>query len=264
MVDRARGTVTGPMMWFFAILVVLAMGGVAVVAAGRGAPMADGVRRPAGRAGPADGPLRAEDLRRVRFSLAFRGYRMSEVDALLDRLATSWRRPRRNPETPTSVHERRRRGHRERRGERPDRLGHTSARVARRDRLRPDRPGGGGGGADPAPDARRAGRRPRPRRQRLLNLHTVAGVLALVVWVLFLVAPERHARSAAAPWASSALGLFWIVTVGRPADPGPLAAQPRPARVRGPCRTPGPRARVCRCWPTSACSSGWASSPSPT
>jgi DivIVA domain-containing protein len=36
---------------------------------------------------PADGPLAADDLRRVRFSLAFRGYRMSEVDALLDRLA---------------------------------------------------------------------------------------------------------------------------------------------------------------------------------
>jgi DivIVA domain-containing protein len=31
--------------------------------------------------------LRAEDLRQVRFPLAFRGYRMSEVDALLDRLA---------------------------------------------------------------------------------------------------------------------------------------------------------------------------------
>ena len=28
------------------------------------------------------------DLRRVRFSLAFRGYRMSEVDELLDRLAS--------------------------------------------------------------------------------------------------------------------------------------------------------------------------------
>jgi len=36
---------------------------------------------------PAEGPLGADDLRRVRFSLAFRGYRMSEVDALLDRLA---------------------------------------------------------------------------------------------------------------------------------------------------------------------------------
>ena len=36
---------------------------------------------------PRDGELGADDLRRVRFSLAFRGYRMSEVDALLDRLA---------------------------------------------------------------------------------------------------------------------------------------------------------------------------------
>ena len=36
---------------------------------------------------PADRPLTADDLRRVRFSLAFRGYRMSEVDALLARLA---------------------------------------------------------------------------------------------------------------------------------------------------------------------------------
>ena len=36
---------------------------------------------------PADGPLTAQDLRRVRFSTALRGYRMSEVDALLDRLA---------------------------------------------------------------------------------------------------------------------------------------------------------------------------------
>ncbi len=36
---------------------------------------------------PRDVRLAPEDLRRVRFSLAFRGYRMSEVDALLDRLA---------------------------------------------------------------------------------------------------------------------------------------------------------------------------------
>jgi DivIVA domain-containing protein len=35
----------------------------------------------------ADGPLSARDLRTVRFTTAFRGYRMSEVDALLDRLA---------------------------------------------------------------------------------------------------------------------------------------------------------------------------------
>ena len=34
-----------------------------------------------------DGPLRAQDLEGLRFSMAPRGYRMSEVDAVLDRLA---------------------------------------------------------------------------------------------------------------------------------------------------------------------------------
>jgi DivIVA domain-containing protein len=76
------------MMWIFAILVVLAMGGIAVVASGRGTPLAEVyVDRP-DVVVPADRPLVGEDLRRVRFSLAFRGYRMSEVDVLLDRLAS--------------------------------------------------------------------------------------------------------------------------------------------------------------------------------
>jgi DivIVA domain-containing protein len=74
-------------MWFFAILVVLVMGGVAALAAGRGAPMAEAYDDRPDALVPADGPLGADDIRRVRFSLAFRGYRMSEVDALLDRLA---------------------------------------------------------------------------------------------------------------------------------------------------------------------------------
>ena len=33
------------------------------------------------------GPLAAQDVRRVRFGVTLRGYRMSEVDALLERLA---------------------------------------------------------------------------------------------------------------------------------------------------------------------------------
>jgi DivIVA domain-containing protein len=75
------------MMWLFAILIVLAMGAVAAVAAGKGAPLRlEYDDRPDADV-PATGPLSADDLRRVRFSLAFRGYRMSEVDALLDRLA---------------------------------------------------------------------------------------------------------------------------------------------------------------------------------
>lgn len=75
------------MTWFFAVLIVLAIGGVAAVAAGRG----DGL-------GPAyddrpdvtvttDRPLTAADLRAVRLNTAVRGYRASEVDALLERLA---------------------------------------------------------------------------------------------------------------------------------------------------------------------------------
>lgn len=75
------------MMWVFAMLIVLTMGGIAAVASGRGRglePVYDD--RPDALV-PAEGPVGAADLRRVRFSLAFRGYRMSEVDALLDRLA---------------------------------------------------------------------------------------------------------------------------------------------------------------------------------
>jgi len=76
------------MMWLFAVLVVLAMGGVAMFASGRGAPMARVYDDRPDALVPTDAPIGADDLRRVRFSIAFRGYRMSEVDALLDRLAS--------------------------------------------------------------------------------------------------------------------------------------------------------------------------------
>jgi DivIVA domain-containing protein len=76
------------MMWIFAVLVVLAMGGVAMLAAGRGAPLARAYDDRPDALVPSDRPIGPDDLRRVRFSVAFRGYRMSEVDALLDRLAT--------------------------------------------------------------------------------------------------------------------------------------------------------------------------------
>jgi DivIVA domain-containing protein len=75
------------MTWFFAVIVVLAIGGVAVVAAGRGGSLAreyddrPEVSLPDGR------PLTGDDLREIRFSTALRGYRASEVDALIDRLA---------------------------------------------------------------------------------------------------------------------------------------------------------------------------------
>lgn len=75
------------MMWVFAVLIVLAMGAIAMLAAGRGEPMAPAYDDRPDAVVPADRPLAGDDLRRVRFSLAFRGYRMSEVDALLERLA---------------------------------------------------------------------------------------------------------------------------------------------------------------------------------
>lgn len=75
------------MSWFFAVVVVALLGGVAVVASGRGGSLAESFDdRPDARV-PADRPLDAEDLRSVRFDTVVRGYRMSEVDALLERLA---------------------------------------------------------------------------------------------------------------------------------------------------------------------------------
>lgn len=74
-------------MWVFAILIVLVLGGVAAVAAGLGSPMPEAYTDRPDVLVPADGPLGAADLRRVRFSVTVRGYRMSEVDALLARLA---------------------------------------------------------------------------------------------------------------------------------------------------------------------------------
>ena len=74
-------------MWVFAVLIVLAMGGVAMLAAGHGEPMAPAYDDRPDAVVPADRALAAGDLRKVRFSLAFRGYRMAEVDELLRRLA---------------------------------------------------------------------------------------------------------------------------------------------------------------------------------
>jgi DivIVA domain-containing protein len=73
--------------WFFAIVVVAVLGAVAVVASGRGGSMSETYDDRPDALVPADRPLTAQDLREVRLSTGFRGYRMSEVDALIDRLA---------------------------------------------------------------------------------------------------------------------------------------------------------------------------------
>jgi DivIVA domain-containing protein len=75
------------MSWFFAVLVVLAMGAVAVVASGRGGSLGPAYDDRADVRLPAEGPVTGDDLRALRFNTAVRGYRASEVDALLTRLA---------------------------------------------------------------------------------------------------------------------------------------------------------------------------------
>lgn len=75
------------MMWLFVIVVVLVLGGVAAVAAGRGEPMAPAYDDRPDALVPAGRRLTGDDLRGLRLSVALRGYRMSEVDALLARLA---------------------------------------------------------------------------------------------------------------------------------------------------------------------------------
>lgn len=69
------------------LLVVLAViGGIAVVAAGRwgGLAPAEPERSAAGALPP--GEVGRPEVDALRFTLAVRGYRMSEVDAVLDRL----------------------------------------------------------------------------------------------------------------------------------------------------------------------------------
>jgi DivIVA domain-containing protein len=70
------------------LVTLVVVGVVAAVAVGR----IPGGLDPAASSMPCDplpqGPMGADDLRQVVFTQALRGYRMSEVDALLDRLTT--------------------------------------------------------------------------------------------------------------------------------------------------------------------------------
>jgi DivIVA domain-containing protein len=73
--------------WVLWALPLLVIGGCAVLAAGRGAGMAAVYDDRPDVLVPGDRMLAGDDVRRVGFTTAFRGYRMDEVDALLDRLA---------------------------------------------------------------------------------------------------------------------------------------------------------------------------------
>ncbi len=74
-------------MWVFTIVVVLLIGAIVVVAMGRGAAMTPVFADRPDSLVPGDHMLTSRDLRHVQFAIGVRGYRMDEVDSLLDRLA---------------------------------------------------------------------------------------------------------------------------------------------------------------------------------
>ncbi|QLQ11749.1 MAG: DivIVA domain-containing protein [Nocardioidaceae bacterium] len=74
-------------MWFFALVVVAVLGAIAVVATGRWGELGQVYDDRRDAVAPGQRELNATDLRRVRFTTSLLGYRASEVDALLDRLA---------------------------------------------------------------------------------------------------------------------------------------------------------------------------------
>lgn len=77
-------------VWLVSVLVVVVLGAVAVVAAGAGGTLGEPGRDRPPSGVPDSDPLSADDLRRVRFPVALRGYRMADVDALLERVAEQW------------------------------------------------------------------------------------------------------------------------------------------------------------------------------
>lgn len=96
------------MMWFFAVLIIAAIGAIAVVAAGEGAPLAPEYRDGHDVVVPLGRPLTGADLRAIRFNTGLRGYRADEVDALLTRLAAELDRargqlPSGEPEVPATA-----------------------------------------------------------------------------------------------------------------------------------------------------------------
>lgn len=73
-------------IFFLVIVVIAVIGVVAAVAAGRGTGMSVTSADRVEPVLPVDRELTSADLARVRFAVGFRGYRMDQVDDLLDRL----------------------------------------------------------------------------------------------------------------------------------------------------------------------------------
>ena len=75
------------MEWFIAVIAVAALGVAAMAAAGGMGQMSREPVYDTYRQDLPDRPLTAEDIRRLRFGIALRGYAMGQVDDVLDRLA---------------------------------------------------------------------------------------------------------------------------------------------------------------------------------
>ncbi|MGI8802523.1 MAG: DivIVA domain-containing protein [Solirubrobacteraceae bacterium] len=83
--------------WVFVLGVIVVVSALVVVAVMRGEQMRPAYDDRRDVVVPADRPLTADDLATVRFTTAVRGYRMSEVDALLARLRAELAEREREP-----------------------------------------------------------------------------------------------------------------------------------------------------------------------
>ena len=81
-----HGTI-GHVMWFFGLIVVLLIGAVAVVASGRWGGMAPAYDDRPDVSVPGPASAHRGRLETARFGVGLRGYRMDEVDTLLERVA---------------------------------------------------------------------------------------------------------------------------------------------------------------------------------
>ncbi|MFC1417420.1 DivIVA domain-containing protein [Streptacidiphilus cavernicola] len=74
------------MFWLILVVMVLVVGAAALVALGSGGSLPDAERDRLAARLPLDRPLGRADVDSLRFPMALRGYRMDEVDDVLDRL----------------------------------------------------------------------------------------------------------------------------------------------------------------------------------
>ncbi|MDX2974731.1 DivIVA domain-containing protein, partial [Kribbella solani] len=74
-------------MWFFGLIVIVLIGAVAVVASGRWGAMSTAYDDRPDMTVPARQALTATEIESARFAVGVRGYRMDEVDTLLERVA---------------------------------------------------------------------------------------------------------------------------------------------------------------------------------